>query len=179
MFGNFVIIFYQESRNTMGFAALAGDLTELKQCIADGRSIDELSDYGLTPLLYATTEQRLPAVMFLLAHKANVNKARPKDGITPLIDAAKTGRYDICQVLLKAGADKSMQCEGKTAAQVAAGRGHKELADFIESWQVCLELVLFSIPFRRNHMKTVSCGCKKATFILLRLKAMSRNSSSA
>jgi len=63
----------------------------------------------------------------LISLKANVNH-KSNDGEYPLYKAAYRGHKDICELLLKAGADKTVKCPMKTPAQVASERGHKEVA---------------------------------------------------
>jgi len=48
--------------------------------------------------------------------------------------AAASNYKEVCEVLLKSGADKTMKPSGKTAAQHATDQKHFDLATFIESW---------------------------------------------
>lgn len=70
------------------------------------------------------------AVELLIARRADINHTS-NNGEFALWYAAFNGFRDICEVLLKARADPSLQYDGKTAAQWAAS---KELTAFIESW---------------------------------------------
>lgn len=114
-------------------AATKGDVTQLEQCLGFGANIEEQDRYGRTALLAAVYYGHKAAAEFLIGRKANLNHTN-KVGAFPLYLAAFYGHKDISEVLLKAGADKSRQCDGKTAAQWAAEQGHKTLAEFIESW---------------------------------------------
>lgn len=83
--------------------------------------------------MFAAARDHKVAVEFLIARKANVNQL-DKHGAGALHCAAFYGHKDVCEVLLKAGADKSIVFKGNNSAQCAAARGHKELAAFIDSW---------------------------------------------
>jgi len=53
--------------------------------------------------------------------------ARQQKGYTPLMGAASAGSVPIVELLLRAGADKTLQSEdGQTARDVALARGHPE-----------------------------------------------------
>lgn len=59
--------------------------------------------------------------------------ALQKQGYTPLMIAAGNGFVDAVDVLLAAGADRSLkQAEGKSAADLARERGHHDLAKRLE-----------------------------------------------
>lgn len=110
-------------------ASEESDVKQLEQCINLGANVDEQDSMGRTPLSVACSLGYQPAVELLIARKANVNLK------TTLLIAVISGRREICEILLRAGADKTVKADGKTAAQWAAD---KDLAALIESWgQVC------------------------------------------
>lgn len=115
-------------------AAQSGDVQELDYCIIDlGANVDEQNDDGDTALMLAANNGHKAAVEFLIARRANVNLVNC-DGHFALYYAAFIGHKDVCEALLKAGADKTLKYNEKTAAQWASEEGHKQLAAFIESW---------------------------------------------
>lgn len=130
-------------------ASKTGNVDQIKACTRAGGDINHDSDFST--LMYAAQNGHEQAVRFLIAQKANVNPVSG-DGVSALQLAAFHGHLTVCEVLLKAGADKHMKSYRKTAAQWAAQKGHKELAEFIESWgQVCFCIVLFDLVLRAGR----------------------------
>lgn len=122
-------------------AAKHGDVKQIEQCLSAGAFVDEQSSEGYTALMQAAGNGHKAAVEFLIARKANVN-LKNKLGSFPLYYSAWCGYEDICDVLLRNGADRTLTYDGNTAAQWAKYAGHTELAEFISSWQyfVCAPL---------------------------------------
>jgi ankyrin repeat protein len=68
----------------------------------------------------------------LIERGADVNAAQTA-GYRPLHQAAVTGRDDLVQMLLDAGADKTARCDReKTPADYARERGHAAVAQMLE-----------------------------------------------
>lgn len=59
---------------------------------------------GLSPLMYASRDGRLPIVKMLVDAKADVNQRDPND-ITPLIEAITNNHVDVAEYLIEHGAD--------------------------------------------------------------------------
>jgi ankyrin repeat protein len=73
------------------------------------------------------------SIRLLLEHGASANAAQA-GGFTPIFSAAVANRRDLVELLLAHGADPlHISDQGKTAAQFARERGHKELAEWLES----------------------------------------------
>ena len=60
---------------------------------------------------------------------------------TPLMDAAKQGRFDVVQALVERGANINLrvtransQYLGKTASDLAYDAGHFEIVDYLKAW---------------------------------------------
>ena len=64
----------------------------------------------------------------LLNQKPELVNARSRDGETPLIFAAASGRLSVVTMLLQKGAD---DCHGYTAREGAILRGYKDVAEII------------------------------------------------
>jgi ankyrin repeat protein len=102
--------------------------------IAAGADI-ELTFEGGTPLLVAAASDEPGAARALLENGADVNRQVPADaeyeaGYTALMFAAENGSEEIVEMLLSAGADRTMRdAEGLTAADIAASRDYLSLAD--------------------------------------------------
>ncbi len=65
------------------YAALADDLDSVKALLAAGADINQVTDYGWSPLLVATQNRYYKLATFLIDHGADVNLAN-KGGWTPL-----------------------------------------------------------------------------------------------
>jgi ankyrin repeat protein len=74
---------------------------------------------GMTPLLYAARDGRLPIVRDLLAKGAEINQTDP-NGITPLLSAITNNHPDVGRFLIDKGADiKPADWWGRTALWAA------------------------------------------------------------
>jgi ankyrin repeat protein len=72
-------------------------------------------------------------VNMLLEHGANPNATQER-GFVPLHDAAANGNLALVQLLVKHGAQVNAKAEdGKTPADMATERGHKEVAEWLET----------------------------------------------
>lgn len=89
---------------------------------------------GQHSLIWVANRGDKACVELLISRKADVNHASP-DGGFALLGAASGGHQEVCEMLLKAGAGKSMTDRaGQTAAQRARANGKVDVAAFIESW---------------------------------------------
>jgi hypothetical protein len=85
-------------------------------------------------LAIAAREGDTMEVRALLEKGADVNY-RGEDLRTPLMEAAYNGRRRISEILLDAGADRTLRdAYGATAAEDARAEGHAEVAKFIENY---------------------------------------------
>jgi ankyrin repeat protein len=111
-------------------AALAGNVTQIKQLLAAGADINRSGDTtswdDFTPLIAAASKGRVAAVKLLLTEGAEVDLTVSSDdsdwtGATALAMAARNGHLDVVNALLKVGARvKFSSDEFATAIQYAA-----------------------------------------------------------
>ncbi|CAG2162955.1 unnamed protein product [Oppiella nova] len=115
-------------------AAIKGDLTRVRQIIADNKYDIDITDFaGWSPIHEACNRGFVSIVEELLKAGSNVN-ARGYNNDTPLIDAAVNGHHLLVQLLLKYGADYTLtNNSNKTALQVTKSvRVYEEISSLIE-----------------------------------------------
>ena len=125
-----------ESKNLSGenalmMAAIKGQ-TGLVERLLQRKA--QVNKPGWTPLHYAATHdgpEALAITRLLIEHHAFIDATSP-NGTTPLMMAAQYGLRDVVSLLLKEGADPSIQNErGLTAADFARLSDRPDLADQI------------------------------------------------
>ena len=112
----------------------AGELVEL--LVAQNADVHAKLPSGATALHYSTNLSTLAprAVDKLLQFGADPNVAEQHNGATPLHYAADAGDFEVCQNLVKYGADvSSTDYGGYDAAGYAEGAGHAKIADYLRS----------------------------------------------
>ncbi len=114
-------------------AALEGQTEEVRTLLTKGADVNAKDDEGRTALMFAVINLHLDTAKALLEHGADVN-ARADDGGTALMLAASCGDAGIVRVLLDKGADLkgSYVQTGKTAATLAAEKGHTPVVDLLK-----------------------------------------------
>ena len=109
-----------DSRTFLITACFTGNGDVVEYLMENGVSPDVTMKTGLSPLMYAAGEGHVTIVKALLAKKADTGLSLhggPFGGYTALHFAALTGRIDVVQMLLDAGADsQARNQEGKTPA---------------------------------------------------------------
>lgn len=101
------VVTKQDTDSLLLLCAEVGDVEGIRKAIANGASVDTEDEYGDTPLLHAVRSGvSVHAVQALVDLGANVNRKTPS-GVTPLMIATAQGKAGICQVLMKAGADRN------------------------------------------------------------------------
>ena len=106
-------------------------MAEVKRLIAEGAPVDWQNESGWAPLHGASNHGHTEIVMLLIEHKCNIN-AIEEDAFTPLMYAARKNHFEIVHRLVAAGADTSMRShENKTAAEIARGCGHENIAEYL------------------------------------------------
>jgi ankyrin repeat protein len=107
-------------------AAADGNVTAIKELLANGVKLDAINSDGETALLVATHGNQIDAARVLIEAGADVNK---KDFIndSPYLYAGARGFHEILVMTLENGADlKSTNRYGGTALIPACERGHVE-----------------------------------------------------
>lgn len=105
-------------------AVAAGDLTEVKRFIADGRPVDERDAQRRTPLLLAVEGGHDAIAKVLLDAGASPN-AQADNRDTPWLLAGAKGRTEMLASMLTAGPDLSIRNRfGGNALIPACERGH-------------------------------------------------------
>jgi hypothetical protein len=112
-------------------AAKLADLPRARELVGRGAAVNTADWRGYTPLMWASASGHLETARFLLENGAGVER-RAKDGSTALIVAAGNGSLDMVRLLLSRGANVSAVRAGQTARQLAAARGHAEVAALLE-----------------------------------------------
>jgi ankyrin repeat protein len=101
---------------------------DLKVLVTDANK-DQCLQVGTrkATLLQLAVQMSSTDVAIYLINEAQVNVNQACNDNTPLMWAAKMGRYNLVASLLDAGADTSIQVDGKTALDLAIANG-KEAA---------------------------------------------------
>jgi len=88
------------------FAAQDGDMTRVRQLLADGRSPNAFDELSKTPLHYAAEKGHMDIMRVLLEAGADVNAhEEARIGNTPLRDIADECSLAVATFLVDAGAD--------------------------------------------------------------------------
>lgn len=113
-------------------AARAGNVTEVRDLIAEGADINAKNAAGKTVLMVAANLGNARIVDILLSEGADVNA---KDNLesTALIAAAYKGNLHILKALLAQGADVNAESKnGVTALSTAKTVGYQQVVSFLE-----------------------------------------------
>jgi ankyrin repeat protein len=105
-----------------------------KQLIESGIDVNAGNRDGVTPLMNAAGFGKKELVELLIKRGADVN-AKTRSSYTALMSAAMSGQTEIITILLDAGADPTVKdtVTGKSAADIAIEKDHKELAQMLIS----------------------------------------------
>ena len=116
------------------FACYFGPPDAVRLLLKHGAKADMVATNAMRvmPLHSAASARAVEAARLLLEHGATVN-ARQHGGWAPIHAAAQNGDLAMVDLLLRYGADpKAANEDGKTAAVIARGKGHAELAARLE-----------------------------------------------
>jgi ankyrin repeat protein len=112
-------------------AAQSGDRAGIDAALQSGSPVNQIDNYGKTPLIYAIESGKDAIVEYLLNKGANPNHTAD-DGSTPLLIAVRKGNSRIAELLLQRGAlVDGFGDDGFTALTVAAEKGNKKVFDLL------------------------------------------------
>ena len=115
-------------------AVKRGDIDEVKRILSpyfSSKGLNDIDDFGLTPLHCASIWNRENMVEMLIKHGANVNVVGEEIGLSLHI-AAAVGREKIVEMLIRHGADvNAINSKGETSLHCAAYNGHVEIVEML------------------------------------------------
>jgi len=112
-------------------AAQSGDRAGIDAALQSGDSVNQIDNYGKTPLIYASESGKDAIVEYLLDKGANPNHTAD-DGSTPLLIAVRKGNSRLTELLIQRGAlVNGFGDDGFTALTVAAEKGNKKVFDLL------------------------------------------------
>ena len=125
------------AQNELAYRAGLGRADDIKLLIKQGASANGLNKEGLPLLLVAAgrkDDEAANAVRALLEGGAEVN-AKDKDGQTALYYAARNGKKDVVDVLLKRKIDYySLDQKGDIARTIAFRAGHADIVQMMDNF---------------------------------------------
>ena len=125
--------------NSLDQALMAGNVSKVKEFLANGANPNTLIPGAGSALLFACTLGNAEIVQALVDAKADVNSVNTASGFTPLMMAAQLGNKQIVEILIKAGADVNIQHQingqlsGLNALKIAQNGGFTEIADILKA----------------------------------------------
>ncbi|EQC51587.1 ankyrin repeat domain-containing protein [Bacteriovorax sp. DB6_IX] len=126
---------YPEDRMTPLMLLVENDYIEaFKMALKKVRSqdIDLQNKYGASALVLSSSGANEEMTKLLLERGANPNIKFNKRNYTLLMDCAFEGQYELCKLLLEAGADVNTQDkDGKSALIYAAREGHEAVVKIL------------------------------------------------
>lgn len=100
--------------------------------VMSGVSLDELDNYGFSPLHRATFKENLEVVKFLIKNGADVDKKSKNSKTFSLHLAALLDNQDLLELLVSSGADiNAKTADGSTALHRACNRCSDNLINFL------------------------------------------------
>eukprot|EP01046_Picozoa_sp_COSAG06_P070540 COSAG06_NODE_19773_length_823_cov_0.698895_1_plen_194_part_01 len=131
----------QEHQEKLYWAALRGELAEVESLVGGGWAHPNTEWKhpglgGILALCAASDRGRTELALRLVALNADVNRAQSSAEYTPLHFAARNGKGETVEALLRAGARPDLRNneggEGATARELAVRKGHAEIAAVLQ-----------------------------------------------
>ena len=121
--------------------AVNSHMDTIKSLIAQGKDINARNIRGQTPLHLAVVERNNDAVQLLLESGAEVDTVALNSGCTSLHYAASLGHVDLCELLIRYGADPDAQtAKLGTPLHLAVSRGYPEVVALLLKYHARLDI---------------------------------------
>ncbi len=113
-------------------AAALGELTRLRELLAQGVPPDSRDPRGFTPLILAARQGQLEALSLLVGAGADPDLAGGRNGWTPLLHAVHKNQLQAVETLLRLGADVTgAGTSGMSPLIMAAGYGQNPTVELL------------------------------------------------
>ena len=108
-------------------------LDVMNYLLDSGAEVDKIGYEECSPLMYEVYGKKYDCTRLLIERGANVNYQRALDGFSPLHFAAQKSDLPMIEILLAAGADRSLRDnDGRTPADLARAKGYDQIATQLE-----------------------------------------------
>ena len=113
----------------------------IKSLIEQGVDINARNIRGHAPIHLATAKGNREVVLILLETGAEVNVVGTNSGCTALHYAASLGHVDLCELLVRYGADTNAQTARlETPLHLAVAKGHREVVAILLKYSARLDI---------------------------------------
>lgn len=113
----------------------------IKSLIAHGEDINAINIRGHAPIHLATAKGNSDVVHLLLENGVDVNVVGTDSGCTSLHYAASLGYVDLCELLVRYGAETGAQtARMETPLHLAVARGHSEVVAVLLKYNARLDI---------------------------------------
>jgi ankyrin repeat protein len=113
----------------------------IKSLIAHGEDINAINIRGHAPIHLATAKGNSDVVKLLLENGADVNVAGTESGCTSLHYACSLGYVDLCELLVRYGAEADAQTARlETPLHLAVARGHSEVVAILLKYNARMDI---------------------------------------
>jgi ankyrin repeat protein len=129
---SYIPSFYKGALNyNLMIAASEGYTLEIERLVQKGADVNAESDKGVTPIIFAVSNNQIRVVNLLLKYGADVNKMT-SESETPLLIAVKNQNLEIAETLIRSGADIDLSDKyDATPLHYASIYGYFELVDLL------------------------------------------------
>jgi ankyrin repeat protein len=155
----------EKNDSALHLAVRAGNFTIVTSLLLAKANINTPNKNGDTPLCIASSVavidsyDRITILQDLINNGAEVNKANPKDGMSPLQIAAENGQAIFVELLLKNGAEIGVNKKnGETALSYAIENNRKQVINILlnqadPDGYKPIHLAIISNPFKKENFE--------------------------